>query len=124
MPRSYADGRYLKKNTTDTLTSNTIIKSNGNAKFQIQNAQNNVSNFFKVLNYSGSELFGVDGDGMVRVPRTPTQDNHVANMKYVDDKVASVDSGGVVDYSNTSPPSSKPRGTLLITSTNNFYIYV
>ena len=124
MPRSYADSRYLRNGATQTLSNTTTIKPNSNAKFQIQNYVNNSNNFFKVLSYSGSELFGVDGDGMVRVPRTPSAENHVANKKYVDDKVANASGGGVELYGNSSPPSTKDRGTLLMTSTNNFYIYV
>ena len=56
---------------------------------------------------------------MVRVPRTPSQDTHVANKAYVDDKVENASGGGVELYNNTSPPPIKDRGTLLITSTNN-----
>ena len=85
---------------------------------------NNTSNFFKVLSYTGSELLGVDGDGMVRVPRAPTADTHVANKKYVDDQVANADAGGVEVYNGSSPPASKGRGTMLLTTSNNLYIYV
>ncbi len=80
--------------------------------------------FFQALSYTGSELLGVDGDGMVRVPKTPTQDTHVANKKYVDDAVSNASSGGVELYNNSSPPSSKNRGTMLMTTSNNLYIYV
>jgi hypothetical protein len=88
MPRSYADGRYIRNDTTTSLTAQTTIKSNSNAKLLIQNAVNNSNNFFNVLSYSGSDLFGIDGDGIVRVPRAPSADNHVANKKYVDEQVA------------------------------------
>ena len=124
MPRSYADGRYLRTGVSNTLTAETTIKPNSNAKFYIQNGANNTNNFLKVLSYSGSELFGVDGDGMVRVPREPTQDTHVANKAYVDDKVANASGGGVELYGSSSPPSSKDRGTMLLTTSNNLYIYV
>lgn len=122
--RNQMDLRYLNQDAISILTRDTTIKSDSNASFYIQNKSNSVGNFFKVLSYSGSELFGVDGDGMVRVPKTPTQDNHVANKKYVDDKVENASGGGVELYGSSSPPSSKDRGTLLMTSTNNLYIYV
>ena len=89
LSRNQMDLRYLNQDGLSLLTNTTTIKANSNAPFYIQNGANNTSNFFKVLNYSGSELFGVDGDGMVRVPRTPSSDTHVANKKYVDDQIAS-----------------------------------
>ena len=124
LSRVQLDARYLNQDGISNLTQTTTIKANSNALFYIQNGANNINNFFKVLNYSGTELFGIDGDGMVRVPRTPTRDNNVANKKYVDDQVANSSSGGVELYGSSSPPASKDRGTMLMTTTNNLYIYV
>ena len=122
--RSQNDARYLRNGDDNILSAQTTIRANSTSNLLIQNGVNNNSPFFKVLNYSGSELFGIDGDGMVRVPRTPTQDNHVANKKYVDDQVADSSSGGVELYGSSSPPTTKDRGTMLMTSSNNLYIYV
>ena len=122
--RFQLDERYLNQNAISFLTAQTTIKSNSTAKFLIQNGANNNDIFFKVLSYSGSNLFDIAGDGMVRVPKAPTADDHVANKKYVDDQVANASGGGVELYNNSSPPSSKNRGTMLMTTSNNLYIYV
>ena len=84
--------RALFAGQNNNLVGETILRSSNTSKLTIRNAANNSSNFFRILSYSGSELFGIDGDGMIRVPKTPTQTTHVANKKYVDDSVKEVTS--------------------------------
>ena len=47
------------------------------------------------------------------------QDDHIATKKYVDDHAG----GGVELYNNSTPPSTRDRGTLLMTTSNVLYIY-
>lgn len=82
--------RYLAKNNISAFTERTTFKPKQNAEFYIQNAESSNANIFKILNFSGNEIFGADGEGVVRVPRAPTQDSHVANKKYVDDQIATI----------------------------------
>ena len=51
-----------------------------------------------------------------------TNNTDIANKQYVDQKVADAD-GGVIVHGDTTPPNSKPRGTMLLTSSNALYIY-
>lgn len=51
-------------------------------------------------------------------------DTEVANLKdYTDNEIAGISHSPVIDHQNSTPPSTNPRGTLLLTSSNQLYIY-
>ena len=53
-----------------------------------------------------------------------TSDKDITNKKYVDDAIAEATAVTVEDYDGGSPPSGRPRGTLLLTTGNVLYIYI
>ena len=129
---------------------NLELKRNGSTKVYVGNDQFQVKE--KFLAQSGAEIAG-DVDivnetsagvrilGALKVKKTGSsisgsnsfeafgnyasyyglidQDNHIATKKYVDDHAG----GGVELHNNSTPPSTRDRGTLLMTTSNVLYIY-
>ena len=48
---------------------------------------------------------------------------NIVNVKFVRDSIADIDISGVELWGGSSPPPSSDRGTLLLTSSNQLYIY-
>ena len=90
MSRTQNDNRYIQKNATTALSTQTTIKSNQAYPLIIQNNLVDSGIFFEIRNNNGTPIWSVNGDGVVTKPRTPTQDAEVANKKYVDDQIAAV----------------------------------
>ena len=114
------DGRILGKRLTIDGTNERAQRafqvkgeraSGGDPSFDFFYMYTNASGTPDAVNYSGK----MDSDF------------NITNVKYVRDAVADavadVDGGGVELWGGSNPPPSSDRGTLLLTSTNQLYIY-
>jgi hypothetical protein len=62
----------------------------------------------------------MNGNKIVDV-QDPTSNQDAATKKYVDDNGGG--GGGVEVYTGATPPSTRDRGTLLMTTDNALYLY-
>jgi hypothetical protein len=83
------------------------LKYSGTTKFTWGSTQNV---FYQTLSMDNKKIVDL---------QDPTSNQDAATKKYVDDNGG----GGVEIYNGTTPPSSRDRGTLLMTTDNAFYIY-
>ena len=83
----------------------------------VKDGESSVSDdFFYAYSNGPSQASAMNYKGRI------ASDNNLVNKKYVDNKFATANAA--VEVSNSSlPPAGKAKGTLLLTSSNNFYIY-
>ena len=105
-----------------TFTGNVSInlRSTNGQYFTVKGVKDGESSVSDDFFYAYSN--GTSSASAVNYKGRMASDNNIVNKKYVDDKFAAADSA--VEVSNSSlPPAGKAKGTLLLTSSNNFYIY-
>lgn len=86
---------------------------------------NRSSNESIIIQQNGTNKGKIWADGTFETEKTSFTDKHLVTKKYVDDEIDGAVRGGAVEISNGSlPPAAKERGTLLLTASNNLYIYM
>jgi hypothetical protein len=120
-------GPALQARIGDTL--NAEIRCDGKATFKndvtisnngelVVNKSSNTAIQIKQSNTTKAKIWA---DGTFETEKTSFTDKNLVTKKYVDDKLSS----SAVEVSSSSlPPAGKARGTLLLTTSNNFYIYM
>ena len=107
----------ISPNSSDTDFATNIYSLNGgNMRFRTSHTNNESDNV-------GSHIILDSGGGAPETKIyhvvTPTMDHMAANKAYVDSNAG----GGVELWGGASPPPSSDRGTLLLTTSNQLYIY-
>ena len=137
------DGATIETDDTVLRANNSIIATTGvtrinvtgsttSSYFSVKATNSGSTHLFRVQNTSSNDLFKVNADGNVYLGSSPASganDTRVATTKWVKDKINAIDipdgdGGGVEVYGSSTPPSGRDKGTLLLTSNGNLYLYI
>ena len=124
--------------TNNTLTQVSVSASNASSVFNIKASNSGSTDLFRVSDNTNYGILTVKANKTVKLNQpvatgygtgnnlgtmsSPSNDK-LATVKYVKDQVSS-GGGGVELYGSSSPPATRNKGTLLLTSSGSLYIYV
>lgn len=139
------DDTVLRAYTTLTASNNTptqinISGSNSSSVFKIRGTNSGTTDLFRVSdNADNGGLYikanrkvyayqptavGYGTGNSLGVMSSPSNDK-LATVRYVKDQVAGADGGGGVElHGSSTPPASRDKGTLLLTTNGSLYIYI
>ena len=86
---------------------------------------NRSSNEAIFIQQNGTNKAKIWADGTFETEKTTFGNKNLVTKQYVDDQInATVSTPAVEESGGSLPPAGKARGTLLLTGSNNFYIYM